>query len=159
MKVYHPKYLQVIILIICAGLFSNCGGGDSPTAEQKATKLLKSGVWKTTSSASSVILENIDVKQDLFTDLGLQFTDTQITISGSSPVWTLDKNGNTISTYPWEFKAGSKAKVLIRGNDDREINIIELTSSVFKFTIEWDETTYGGRTTSLPGTYEFTLTK
>lgn len=160
MKTLSQRFLQLVIISICVVVLTNCGGGDSPTAEEKATKLLKSGIWKTTSSTSTVILDNIDVKQDLFSDLGLQFTDTQINVTGSSPVWTLDKNGNTVSSYPWEFKEGSKAKVLVRGSDDREITVIELSSTVFKFSIEWDQTTYGnGRVKSLPGTYEFTLTK
>jgi hypothetical protein len=162
MKTLSQKFRLLISILVGLVLLTNCGGGDGPTAEEKATKLLKSGTWKTTSSTSTVILDNIDVKQDLFADLGIQFTDTQINVTGSSPVWVLeDANGNnTVRSYPWQFKEGSKATVLIRGGDDREITILELSSSVFKFTIEWDQTTYGdGRVKSLPGTYEFTLTK
>jgi hypothetical protein len=149
------SFRLLFLVIILSGFFllTNCGGGAGPTPEERITKLLTSGTWTASAASSSIILEGIEVKGDLFPGLTLRFTPKpqQIIATGTSPVWD--------ATDTWAFKPGSKAMVLIRGSDEREITIVEISSSVFKFTMEWDETTYGGKSTSLPGTYEFTLTK
>ena len=139
-------------LICCFLFFVSCGGSD-PTAEEKVTKLLISGdgTWEPSATSTSITVDGIDVKEDLFPGFTLRFTKDKIFTTGTSPVWLREDT--------WHFKEGSKATVIIRGMDDKEISIAEITSSQLKISLEWDQTTFGGRKASLPGLYEFILDK
>ena len=139
------------LLAICFLLFVKCGGSD-PTAEEKVKKILTkgTGTW-TPSEANAITLEGIDVYADLFPGFTIRFTADKIFTTGTSPVWLREDT--------WHFKEGSKAKIIIRGMDDKEIAIEEVSSAKLKLTLEWDQTTYGGRSSSLPGLYEFILNK
>jgi hypothetical protein len=132
-------------------VFVNCGS--DPTPEEKVTKLLISGTgtWSPSSASNSITVDGIDVKQDLFPGFTLKFTKDKIFTTGTSPVWLREDT--------WHFKEGSKATIIIRGMDDKEISINEITSSQLKISLEWDQTTFGGRKASLPGLYEFILDK
>lgn len=141
--------LRILLCFILALplLFSNCGE-EELTAEEKVTNLLVSGTWKPV--ANSITIGGDDASS-LFIGFTIQFTKNQITTTGTTPVW------QRVDT--WQFKPGSQAQVIIRGSDNREISIDEITNAQLKISIEWDKTTYGGRVKSLPGVYEFTLTK
>ena len=140
-------------VLICFFLvFINCGGSD-PTAEEKVTKLLTSGdgTWEPSSASNSITVDGIDVKQDLFPGFTLKFTKDKIFTTGTSPVWLREDT--------WHFKEGSKGRILVRGMDDKEISIAEISSTQLKISLEWDQTTFGSRKASLPGLYEFILDK
>jgi hypothetical protein len=111
----------------------------------------------------------MDVKEELFPGLTMKFTASQIIVTGSSatptgvsPVWFYDENNPDAPYTPdtWSFKDTNKqiADVIKRGSDGREITIVKISSTELIIQMEWDQTTYG-RTASLPGIYEFTLTK
>ena len=140
------------LILLCFIALVNCGGSD-PTAEEKVTKLLTSGngTWEPSTAANSITVDGIDVKEDLFQDFTIRFTADKIFTTGTSPVWLREDT--------WHFKEGSKATIIIRGMDDKEISINEISASQLKLSLEWDQTTYGGRKASLPGLYEFILDK
>jgi len=140
------------LILLCFIFFVNCGGSD-PTAEEKVTKLLTSGngTWEPSAAANSITVDGIDVKEDLFPGFTIRFTSDKIFTTGTSPVWLREDT--------WHFKEGSKATIIIRGMDDKEISINEISSTQLKLSLEWDQTTYGGRKASLPGLYEFILDK
>jgi hypothetical protein len=134
-------------------IFVSCGGPD-PTVEEKVTKLLTSGdgTWEPSIAANSITVDGIDVQDDLFPGFTIRFTEDKIFTTGTSPVWLREDT--------WRFKEGSKATIIIRGMDNKEISIAEISSTQLKLSLEWDQTTYGGgRQASLPGLYEFTLEK
>jgi hypothetical protein len=138
------------ILIVL--LLWRCGGGDEPTKQEKVTKLLtqNGGNWQPSALANSITIDDIDVEDELFPDFEITFSKTQITTLGTSPVWP--------ASDTWMFK-DKNADVIIRGSDDREITIVSISSTQLIIEMEWDQTTYGGRTKSLPGLYQFVLTK
>lgn len=147
-KLNHFNWVSFVFIIFLSG----CGGGDEPTKIEKVTKLLTQGggKWQPAPSANSITLEGTDVEDELFPDFEITFSKTQITTLGTSPVWPVSDT--------WTFK-DKNADVIIRGSDDREITIVSINSSQLIIRMEWDQTTYGGRTSSLPGLYEFVLNK
>jgi hypothetical protein len=150
MKTIHQ--LLSVLWLTSTFLFAGCGGGDEPTKQEKVTKLLtqNGGKWQPSIAANSITLEGTDVEDELFPDFEITFTKTQISTLGTSPVWPVSDT--------WTFK-DKNADVIIRGSDDREITIVSISSTQLTIEMEWDQTTYGGRTKSLPGLYEFVLTK
>lgn len=146
------RVYSFFLILFCFLFFVNCGGSD-PTPEEKVTKLLikGDGTWEPSSAANSITVEGIDVKEDLFAGFTIRFTKDKIFTTGTSPVWLREDT--------WHFKEGSKATIIIRGMDDREIPIAEISSTQLKISLEWDQTTFGGRKASLPGLYEFILDK
>jgi hypothetical protein len=147
-KLNHFTWVSIALIIF---LWS-CGGGDEPTKQEKVTKLLTQGTgkWQPAPSANSITLDGTDVEDELFPDFEITFTKTQITTPGASPVWPVSDT--------WTFK-DKNADVIIRGSDDREIKIVSISSSQLIIQMEWDQTTYGGRTSSLPGLYKFVFNK
>jgi hypothetical protein len=139
------------ILFSLASLLGSCSEETELSPEEKVRKLLTSATWKPASGAP-ITLEGIDVQDELFSGFTIKFTKDRVITTGTSPVWLRDDT--------WRFKGGSNATVLIRGMDDIEISIVEVSNSQLKLTLEWDQTTFEpGRLASLPGTYEFTLRK
>jgi len=152
--------ISACLLLFSATLFFSCGE-DEPTKQEKVTKLLTQdgGLWMASGSATSIILEGIDVKDELFPGLKMTFTKEMINTSGNSPYWNANGN-NPIwpASDTWKFK-DKNADVLICG-DGREIVILSIKATQLVFQIEWNgEITSAGRTKSLPGLYEFTLEK
>jgi hypothetical protein len=147
-KLNHFTQVSFAFLIFLLG----CGGGDETTKQEKVTKLLTQGggKWQPAATANSITLGGIDVEDELFPNFEITFSKTQISTLGTSPVWPVSDT--------WTFK-DKNADVIIRGSDDREISIISINSSQLVIQMEWDQTTYGGRTSSLPGLYEFVLIK
>lgn len=156
----RSRFVSCFVLLSIA-LWS-CGGSE-PTKQEKVTKLLiqKGGTWKPSAASNAITLDGAnDVKDELFPGMEMQFSKGVITTSGDHPYWDQITGDNPIwpASDTWTFK-DKKADVLIRGSDGREITIVSVSSKELVIEIEWSETTYGGRTVSLPGLYQFTLTK
>ena len=151
------RLLTVITLVALAVTFMMCGsdpGPDpvEPTEVEKATETLTSGTatWAPSGSAG-ITADGTDVTEEFFNGFSITFTATTFTTTGNTPFFE--------ATDTWTFK-DETAKVIVRGSDGKEMPITSLTDSQLKFTLEWDQTTYEeGRNKSIPGTYEFTLTK
>lgn len=135
---------------------SACGGGDpepaAPTENEKATQILTSngGTW-TPPPTAGVIIDGVDVTEELFPGFSITFQEKTFTTKGTTPVW--------LRQDTWSFKDAS-GKVIIRGQDEKEITITEISDSHLKLTLEWSETTHGpGRQGSLKGKHEFILNR
>jgi hypothetical protein len=144
-----------LVVVTTLSTITSCDDGPTPTKVEKATKLLtqNGGTWSP--SSASITMDGIDVTTEFFDGFTMTFTEEgTVTTTGTSPMWLREDT--------WSFKDAT-ASVFVRGQDDAEITIVELTKSSFVFTMEWDQTTYeeddGGRKRSLPGTYEFKLSK
>jgi hypothetical protein len=139
--------------VLSVGLMTACKKDNhSPTPVQKATQILTAndGTW-TPPATGGVTIEGIDVTQDLFSGFSITFAEGSFTTTGTSPVW--------LRQDTWRFK-DETATVILRGQDDKEITLTEITATQVKLTIEWDQTTTeGGRSKSLKGKHEFTLNK
>lgn len=155
---YKPFKTTVLALTIITSLsfLSGCGGSDpepaAPTEAQKVTQLLMSngGSW-TPAASAGVTVDGVDVTQDLFPGFTITFQEKTFTTTGTSPVW--------LRQDTWGFK-DQTAKVILRGQDGKEITISEISASQLKLTLEWPETTHeSGRQGSLKGKHEFLLTK
>lgn len=148
------KVYSFVLLLISILALTFCGDdGPKLTAEEKVKKILVNGTgtWSPSTTTGAITLDGIDVAADFFPDFTIQFTEDKIFTTGTTPVWLREDT--------WHFKEGSNATIIIRGMDDEEISIVEVSSTQLKLTLEWDHTTYGDRTGSLPGLYEFTLDK
>lgn len=149
-----PEKLASILVISLALIISACAGDPDPrplTEAEKVTDILTAGTgtW-TPATSGGVTVDGVDVTDDLFTEFTITFLEGTYTTTGTSPVWP--------SQDTWRFK-DETASVIIRGLDEKEITITEISASQLKMTLEWSETTYGGRTNSLKGKHEFTLNK
>jgi hypothetical protein len=149
--------LSGFLLFVVTVVFTACGGGsDDPkpidkTEKEKNTELLVASGGSWTAASSGITVGGVDVTADLFKDFSIKFTDTQFTTTGTTPVF--------LRTDTWHFK-DETAKVIIRGQDNKEMTIESISATQLKLSLQWDETTYeGGRKKSIPGTYVFTLTK
>jgi hypothetical protein len=145
--------LTSLVIVLAVIAMTSCDDGPTLTKVEKATKLLTQdgGTWSP--GASSITLEGVDVTEEFFDGFSMTFAEGTVSTTGTTPMWLREDT--------WSFKDDG-ATVMSRGQDDKEITIVELTKTKLVFTIEWDQTTYeddGGRKRSLPGTYEFVLTK
>lgn len=132
-----------------------CGGNDPeppPTEQEKVTQMLtaEGGAWAPQPS-SGVTVDGVDVTADLFAGFSITFQEKTFTTTGTSPVW--------LRQDTWAFKNGSSS-VIVRGQDNKEITITEISDTQLKLTLEWTQTTTeGGRQGSLKGKHEFVLAK
>jgi hypothetical protein len=156
MKYYSIKaFVQktlVVVTLLSIVLLNSCKKDDpSPTAVQKVTRILTAdgGTWSPPSTGG-VTIDGIDVTQDLFDGFSITFSDGALATTGSSPVWLREDT--------WRFKDAT-ATVILRGQDDKEIILEEVTKDQIKFSLEWDQTTTDGRSRSLKGKHVFTLNK
>lgn len=147
---------KISILALAAVCFlAGCGGSDpepAPSQSEKVTQMLTAtgGTW-TPASSSGITVDGVDVTEDLFPGFTITFQDGTFTTTGTSPVWLREDT--------WRFKDES-ATVIIRGQDDKEVVIEQISASQLKLTLEWSETTtQGGRKGSLKGKHVFTLSK
>src|SRR5690349_6116323 len=142
------------LIAIVAVIFFSCGGSDPEpkvTEAQKVTRMLTAGGGRWTLPASGgVTVDGVDVTDDLFAGFSITFGDQTLTTTGTTPVW--------LRQDTWRFK-DETAKVFIRGQDDREVTITEISEAQLKLTLEWPASTTGGRQGSLKGKHEFTLNK
>jgi hypothetical protein len=141
-------------LLLSVVAFSGCNKEDvKPTESEKTTEILVSGTGKwTPSSTAGVTVDGLDVTSDLFSGFTITFTADKIITTGTSPVWLREDT--------WTFK-DETARIILRGQDDKEIRIEEISSTQLQLSLEWDQTTYaeGGKSKSIPGTFVFTLSK
>ncbi len=155
MRIHRIKSVRILFaLALLCSVFAGCKKDDPKpvlTEAQKVTQMLTSngGTWNPASSG--VVVNGIDVTQDLFPGFSITFSENTFTTTGTSPVF--------LRHDTWSFK-DETAKVMVRGQDGKEMTIIEISDNVLKFTLAWDQTTYeGGREKSLAGNYEFTFSK
>jgi hypothetical protein len=145
-----------VLAIFYLSALSGCKKDDpkpKQTEADKVTKTLTSngGTWTPSSSTAAITIDGTDVTQDLFPGFSITFSENTFTTTGTSPVW--------LRKDTWHFK-DETAKIIIRGQDSKEITISEVSESQLKLTLTWDETTYDeGRKKSLAGNYEFILNK
>lgn len=127
---------------------------DEPTLtpEQRVTKMLTDGggTW-TLPAVAGVTVDGLDVTQDLFSGFSITFGEGTLTTTGTTPVW--------LRQDTWSFK-DETATVIIRGQDNKEITITEITNDQLILTLEWEyETFEGGRPKSIKGTHQFVMEK
>jgi hypothetical protein len=142
------------IAAIVALAFSMSCKSDEPTLtpEQRVTKILtdNGGKWSLPAVAG-VTVDGLDVTQDLFKGFSITFGDGTLTTTGTTPVW--------LRQDTWSFKDES-ATVIVRGQDNKEITISEITNDQLILTLEWEFDTFdSGRKKSIKGTYQFALEK
>lgn len=143
----------LVIALAALGFLVSCKP-DEPTLtpEQKVTKILteNGGTW-TLPSVAGVTVDGLDVTQDLFAGFSITFGEGTLTTTGTTPVW--------LRQDTWSFKDES-ATVIIRGQDNKEITISEITDNQLVITLEWEYDTFeGGRAKSIKGTHQFTMEK
>lgn len=149
------NYTLAIVTVALLTVLTGCKGSDPGpelTPVEKVTQMLTSGggKWNVPSTAG-VIVDGQDVTQDLFPSFYITFTDGALSTPGNSPVW--------LASDTWHFKDES-ATVIIRGQDNKEITIKEITDDQLILSLRWDQETYGdGRTKSIVGTYDFVMSK
>ena len=148
--------LAMAALFLASSMLGSCGGSDpepaAPTEAEKVTRLLtdNGGKWAPT-GAAGITVDGIDVTEELFPDFSITFQEETFTTTGTSPVW--------LRQDTWSFK-DQTAKVIVRGQDSKEITITEVSATQLKLTLEWEQTTHsGGRQASLKGKHEFILSK
>lgn len=139
--------------ILAIGLTMSCKP-DEPTltTEQRVTKILteNGGKWNLPAVAG-VTVDGLDVTQDLFPGFSITFGEGTLSTTGTSPVW--------LRQDTWSFKDES-GNVIIRGQDNKEITISEITNDQLILTMEWEHDTFDdGRSKSIKGTYQFALEK
>lgn len=141
-----------LIVVLACSLFG-CGGDDpNPTEIEKVTELLTagSGTWSPPANGG-ITVDGIDVTEELFPEFSITFSDGTFTTTGNSPVWLRQDS--------WMFKDNT-AKIIVRGQDQREVSITEISENQLRLTLEWPaSTTSGGRAGSLKGKHEFLLNK
>lgn len=146
----------LLSLLIATSLFlSGCGSDPEPaplSESEKVRELLTTngGTWSPTGN-TGIMVDGVDVTEDLFPGFSIKFLDQTLTTTGTTPVW--------LRQDTWRFK-DETGKVIIRGQDDKEITITEISATQLKLSLEWSETTTeGGRRHSLKGVHEFILNK
>lgn len=147
-KIYRVKVALLTFMAILAA----CGGDPDPapkTEAEKRTEILTSGdaTWAPATTAG-VTVDGVDVTDDLFAGFTITFRDGTYTTPGGSPVWPAEDT--------WRFKDES-ATIIIRGSDEKEVTITQISATQLTLTLDWPITTTGGRSTSLKGKHVFTL--
>lgn len=143
----------LLMSLVIVALITSCKS-DEPTLseDQRVTKMLtdNGGQW-TLPAVAGVTVDGLDVTQDLFKDFSITFGEGTLTTTGTTPVW--------LRQDTWSFKDQS-ATVIIRGQDNKEVTISEITADQLILTLQWDQETFeGGRVKSIKGTYQFALQK
>lgn len=132
--------LCVILLVVV--MLSACDNQDPESKGDVAIKKLTAKTW-TLQSAS---LDGTEITNQ-FAGLALNFTSTGFTVANENILWP---SGGT-----WAFTDAS-ATAFIRGNDQLEIRILELTRDTLKVELTWTKTTFTtGRAQSVSGVYLF----
>ena len=145
--------LFIASILLFSGLYSCKKKGDPApklTEEQRVTKLLSANAWKPPTTTGWVLVDGVDASE-LFVGFTITFTETGYTTTGTSPVWP--------ATDTWKFLPGSTTEI-IRGVDNLQVTIINVDDNTLKLTLFWDqETTTGGRKSSIRGKHEFNFSK
>ena len=157
MKLHRLKVFQfktILSMFAIAALVTACGSDPDPepTPVEKVTQQLTAngGTW-TPAASAGVTIDGVDMTEDLFSGFSITFHEGTFTTTGTSPVWLREDT--------WRFK-DQTATVIIRGQDNKEVAIEEISATQLKLTLEWTTTTSeGGRKASLKGKHEFILNK
>ncbi len=135
--------LPVVLMVMLSGLMS-CDD-DEPTAQETATNLLTSAVWK----IKTVTVDAVD-KSSIYPGLTLTFTATGYTTTNGGAIWP--------ASGTWSFT--DQTATVITRNDGLEITIQELTETSLKLAFNWTKTTLGsGREQSLSGQHVLSYSK
>jgi hypothetical protein len=111
-----------------------------PTQADKVTALLVAGQWK----LSQLQIDDT-VDDGFFNGLTITFTNTGFTAVNGDPVWPA--NGT------WSFTdANAQA---IKRNDNIEVAIETIDADNLQLSLQWNQTTIGGRLASVSGKYTF----
>ncbi len=139
---YRLAWIAMIMVLALPLIFAACdGGGEGPSAQEMALKILKSKTWQ----ISSVKVDGLDHTQD-FSGLTISFTDNSIKTSNGGALWQSEDTWQFTDTQATSFKRG----------DGVDVEISTLTSSLFEVKLSWSEKTFGpGRTNSINGEYMF----
>jgi hypothetical protein len=149
-------FIRLVVVFIFFSFVFLSGCKDpvvEPTEQERVTALLTggTGTW-VPKGGGGITTQGIDVTADLFKDFTIRFTATQLFTTGTTPVW--------LRQDTWKFKDASAADGIIRGQDDQEITIKNISATELALILVWNETTFeGGRKKSLQGEYEFVLSK
>ncbi len=149
----NPLLLFITLLAVALACKDEPGGTPLTEAEKRAEILIAgNGTW-TISTSGGVLLgegaNTIDVGE-LFQNFSITFTASGYTTTGTTPVWA--RSGT------WAFTDNSGTK--FRRNDNLEVNVLEISATTVKLSLQWNETTYeDGRNKSLAGLHTFTLNK
>ena len=142
-----------MIAVAVTLIASACRGDDPAPVSQteKVSQLLTAngGTW-TPAASLGVTIDGVDVTNELFSGFSITFMNDTYTTTGTSPVWP--------SEDTWTFRDDAATNI-VRGEDQKEVTITEISATRLKLTLEWPETTYGGRKSSLKGKHEFILNK
>lgn len=136
----------VLIVIVGMGTFMSCGeDGPSVSKESEVRAKLISAQWK----IDEVEVDGSD-QSDVYADLKLTFTSTGYTSINGGVIWP--------ASGTWTFT--TKEANSITRNDGLQIEIEEITDTMLKLALSWDETTIGpGRVRSVSGQHVFTFNK
>jgi len=146
MKTFN--YLFSLLIMISLITFSNCGDTKKdpvPTEAEKTTKLLTAATWKLQSLTIDGVSDN-----NFFKGLTITFSATGYTTTNGDPIWP--------ASGTWDYADGPTSARKIKRNDNVEVTIDEITASNLTLSLQWDKTTTGGRTSSIPGKHIFKLT-
>jgi len=156
MKFVSFRLLTLSVTIALCGIIGcKSKKNDDPlpqtSDQEKVVELLTggSGTW-TPPLTNGITLEGLDVTEEFFKDFTIRFAANQLFTTGTTPIW--------LRQDTWQFKPGSST-IMLRGQDDKEITIENISETELRLTLEWTSTTFGGRQNSLPGRYTFTLRK
>ena len=146
--------IAALLVLVCFGLLTGCKKDDPTPVKTEAdivTEMLvaEGSAW----SPVTVTVDGVDVTSALFDGFSIKFSETTFTTTGTSPVW--------LRQDTWSFK-DETATVMIRGQDDKELTIQDISDTQLRLTLEWDKTTTDadeGRAASLKGKHEFILNK
>jgi hypothetical protein len=137
-----------LLIIVSLITFSNCGDtkkDPEPTEAEKTTKLLTAATWK----LQSLTIDGVS-DDKFFKGLTITFSATGYTTTNGDPIWP--------ASGTWDYSDGPTSARKIKRNDNVEVTIDEITASNLTLSLQWDKTTTGGRTSSIPGKHIFKLT-
>lgn len=138
----HQKTF-VIALLVSASILQGCPGPDpSPSAKEKATKLLTASAW----TVNNVTIDG--VADTGFAGLRLTFSTTGFTSTNGNVVWP--------AVGSWSFTDDTGNQIM--RHDGIEVDVLTLTQTSLVLSLQWDKTTIGnGRNRSIEGTHVFTF--
>lgn len=145
MKAQRINLANLVSLLLACLLLSTCGDDTGSLTEvERVTKLLTNGTW----SLSSVSVDDAEAA-DLFEDFSVDFTETDYTTTGTTPVWP--RNG------VWSF-VDTNSPTQFERDDEIVVTIISLEKKMLTLELIWTKQIIsGGRTTAIKGKHVFVL--
>jgi PBP1b-binding outer membrane lipoprotein LpoB len=135
--------ISMVAILLAAAFISGCH--DEPSVSEKVEGMLVSVTW----NKPVVTIDGID-QSNLYQDFTITFTKTNYSTSGGSPLWP--------TSGTWKF-TDETAKA-IRLDENKEVQINEITETNLELAIQNDNTTFkSGRINSVKGINKFRLIK